>query len=65
MSSDYSSLLSGGVLSGLEIDRMGGEVIGSEGQWHPFIEAGDPSVTIYDGPGDRLLWKMQYAQRDS
>jgi YD repeat-containing protein len=63
MSTDYTSLLSGGVLSGLEIDRMGGELIGAEGRWHPFIDSGDPGVTIYDGPGNRLLWKMNYAER--
>src|SRR5258708_7343102 len=63
MSTDYTSLLSGGVLSGFVIDRIGGELIGEEGQWHPFIDSGDPGVTIYDGPGNRLLWKMKYAGR--
>lgn len=62
LSSDYTSLLSGGVLSGFQIDQMGGEVIGAEGQWHPWLESGDPAVTIYDGPGDKLLWKMQYTE---
>jgi YD repeat-containing protein len=62
LSSDYSSLLSGGVLSGFQIDRMGGEVIGAEGQWDSFVESGDPAVTIYDGPADKLLWKMQYTE---
>lgn len=62
LSSDYTSLLSGGVLSGFQIDRMGGDVIGAEGQWDSFVESGDPVVTIYDGPGDKLLWKMQYTE---
>jgi YD repeat-containing protein len=62
-STDYTSLLSGGVLSGLEIDRMGGELIGAEGQWHPFIDQADPGVTIYDKPGNSLLWKMKYVER--
>jgi YD repeat-containing protein len=60
LSDDSTSLLSGGVLSGFQIDRMGGEVIGAEGHWDSWMELGDPAVTIYDGPGDRLLWKMQY-----
>ena len=60
LSSDYTSLLSGGVLSGMQIDQMGGELIGAEGQWHSWVESGDPAVTIYDGPGDKLLWKMHY-----
>jgi YD repeat-containing protein len=62
MSSDYTSLLSGGVLTGAEIDRMGGEIIGEEGHWDSFVESGDPASTIYDGPGDKQLWKMAYTQ---
>ena len=58
MSSDYTSMLSGGVLSGLEIDLMGGQLIGADGRWEPFVERGSPSVTIYDPPGDKLLWKI-------
>jgi YD repeat-containing protein len=62
LSQDYTSLLSGGVLSGFEIDRMGGDVVGAVGHWDSWVESGDPAVTIYDGPGDKLLWKMQYTQ---
>ena len=62
LSSDYTSLLSGGVLSGLQIDHMDGNVIGAEGHWDSWVESGDPAVTIYDGPGDKLLWKLQYTQ---
>jgi YD repeat-containing protein len=62
LSSDDTSLLSGGVLSGFQIDRMGADVIGAEGRWDSFVESGDPVVTIYDGPGDKLLWKMQYTE---
>ncbi len=58
MSSDYTSVLSGGVLSGLEIDEIGGDVIGAEREWDPFVEQGEPSTTIYDGPGDNLLWRL-------
>lgn len=60
MSSDYTSLLSGGVLSGSEIDQMGGAVIGEEGQWDSFVESGHPASTIFDGPGDKQLWKMAF-----
>jgi len=60
MSSDYTSMLSGGVLSGAEIDRMGGEIIGEEGHWDSFVESGDPASTIYDGPGDTQLWKLAF-----
>ena len=61
MSSDYSSLLSGGVLSGLELDEMGGTIVGSEGRWDPFFESGSPAVTIYDTPGKSPVWRRKYA----
>jgi len=60
MSSDYTSLLSGGVLSGTEVDQIGGQLIGAEGQWDSFVESGDPAVTIYDGTGGKRLWKMAH-----
>ena len=60
MSSDYSSLLSGGVLSGPEIDQMGGRIVGGEERWDPFVESGCPSVSIYDFPGKSALWRRGY-----
>jgi YD repeat-containing protein len=60
MSNDYTSLLSIGVLSGTEIDEMGGGIVGAAGGWDPFPESGDPAVTIYDVPGKEQLWKMTY-----
>jgi predicted Zn-dependent protease len=45
MSLDYTSALSGGVLSGYEIDQMGGEIIGAEGKWDSFVNSGGPSVS--------------------
>lgn len=56
MSNDYTSLLSAGVLTGREIDQMGGRIIGQERQWDPFIEYGSPAVTIYDIGGRPPLW---------
>ena len=56
MSEDYTSLLSGGVLSGREIDRMAGDIVGQEGQWNPFIDAGAPAITIYEVPGKDTVW---------
>jgi YD repeat-containing protein len=60
MSNDYTSLLSVGVLSGTEIDEMGGDIVGGEGGWDPFPEPGDPAVTIYDIPGKEQFWNMTY-----
>jgi len=58
MSSDYSSLLSGGVLSGREVDLMSGSIIGAEGQWDPFVYSGDIEVTIYASSGEPLVWRL-------
>jgi YD repeat-containing protein len=62
LSSDYSSVLSAGVLSGLEIDEMGNEIIGGEGYWDPFVESGDPAITICDIPGKEQMWSRTYAR---
>jgi YD repeat-containing protein len=58
MSSDYTSLLSGGVLSGREVDLMGGSIIGAEGRWEPFIHSGEIEVTMYAVPGKPLVWRL-------
>jgi len=58
LSSDYSSMLSGGALSGEEVDLMSGSIIGSEGHWDPFIDSGDIGVTTYIVPGRPVVWRM-------
>jgi YD repeat-containing protein len=58
MSSDYTSLLSGGVLSGSQVDLMGGMIVGAEGRWDSFINEDEPGVTIYSLPGKPPLWRM-------
>jgi YD repeat-containing protein len=64
LSSDYSSLLSGGVLSGWQIDVMSGQLIGAEGHWDPFLDEGDPGVTICDLPGKPPFWRSTYTAPD-
>lgn len=63
MSGDSTSLLSGGLLSGAEIDEMGGQIIGAERQWDSFVNQGEPGVTLYDIPGKPVLWRMAYEDR--
>jgi hypothetical protein len=59
MSSDYTSLMSSGVLSGAEVDFMSGSLIGAKGQWDSFINSEiEPAVTIYDSPGKPPLWRL-------
>jgi len=60
MSDDDTSLLSGGVLSGLEIDHIGGQIVGVDGRWKPFVESGGPCITIYDVSGKEPLWRQEY-----
>jgi YD repeat-containing protein len=60
MSSDYTSMMSGGVLSGQEIDAMGGSLVGAERRWDPFWESGAPTINIYDIPGRNPLWSRQW-----
>ena len=58
MSSDYTSLLSGGVLSGREIDLVSGSIIGAEGRWAPFLNHGDVETSIYAVPGRPPVWQL-------
>ena len=58
MSSDYTSLLSGGVLSGQEVDFMSGSLIGAARRWVPFGQPGEPGITIYSIPGKPIQWKF-------
>jgi hypothetical protein len=61
MSSDYTSMLSGGVLSGTEVDFMTGSIIGAEGKWDPFFDGGVPQMAIYNEPGKGTMWHMGYS----
>lgn len=58
MSSDYTSMLSGGVLSGREVDLMSGSIVGAERRWDPFIESGDLETSIESRPGKPPIWRM-------
>jgi YD repeat-containing protein len=58
LSSDYTSLLSGGILSSSDIDQMGDEIVGSEGHWDSFVQAGEPALTIYDVPQRAPFWRL-------
>lgn len=60
LSSDNSSLLSAGILSGIEIDEMGEDIIGDEEQWIPLWQSGEPSVSIYDVGGREVLWNRTW-----
>ena len=65
LSSDYSSLLSGGVLSGLEIDQISGQIIGVGHSWVSFLNSGAPMLTIYDVQGKPALSRRAYPTREA
>lgn len=58
LSSDYTSLLSAGVLSGREIDYMSERILGSEGQWDPFFNEGEPMVTLTVDQDKPATWSF-------
>lgn len=61
LSSDFTSLLSGGVLTGDQVDAMSGSILGASGHWRPFLQASEPSVVIYDMPNKPALWRVHFS----
>ena len=59
LSSDYTSAVSGGVMSPDEVDVMSDQVIGAEGRWDSFRNGGDPSVSVVVAPGKPVEWTME------
>jgi len=57
MSSDYTSLLSGGRLTGSDVDAMSGKLIGVEGKWESFVMPGPLGIRIIDLPGKPVVWR--------
>jgi len=64
LSDDYTSLLSGGILSGLEIDQMSGQIVGVQHAWKSAINAGAPGFVVYDEPGKPAMWRRAYLDRE-
>ena len=58
LSNDYTSLLSAGVLSGRQIDYMSGQIVGAEGRWDSFFNAGTPIVSMIAAPGKPISWAI-------
>lgn len=58
LSSDYTSLLSSGILTGTETDFMTGSIIGADRHWDPLQSEGEPEITEYDTPGKPAFWRM-------
>ena len=63
LSRDPSSLLSSGILTGFDLDQMGGQIIGVNRSWTSAINAGSPGLVVYDEPGKPVLWRREYLDR--
>ena len=59
MSADYTSAVSGGVMSPEEVDSMSDQVIGAEGRWNSLLSGGDPGVRMVFTPGKPVEWTME------
>lgn len=59
LSSDYTSMLSGAVSSGDDVDYMTGEINGAGGYWHSWENGGAPGMSVIDIPGKPPVWKME------
>jgi YD repeat-containing protein len=59
LSSDYTSAVSGGVMSPDEVDYMSDQLIGAEGSWNSFLSGGDPIVSMIVATGKPVQWTME------
>ena len=64
LSGDPSSLLSYGILTGLDLDQMSSQVAGVNPTWLSAVNAGYPGLTVYDEPGKPALWRREYLDRE-
>ena len=62
-SGDYTSAVSGGVMSPEEIDPMSDQIIGAEGRWDPLWSGGEPTVSMTVVPGQPLDWMMEAREK--
>jgi len=60
MSSDYTSAVSGGVMSPEEVDYMTDEIVGAEGRWHSLLNGGVPTISMTLMPGQSTAWNMEW-----
>jgi YD repeat-containing protein len=63
LSNDYTSLLSAGVLSGKQVDYMGGRIVGASGRWDSFYNEGEPTVSIVATQDKPMSWVFACIQQ--
>ncbi|HYL85579.1 MAG TPA: cytochrome c oxidase assembly factor Coa1 family protein [Candidatus Angelobacter sp.] len=61
MSSDYTSAVSGSVMSPEEVDPMSDEIIGAEKRWHSLLTSTVPTISMVTAPNQSVAWNMEWS----
>jgi YD repeat-containing protein len=63
MSSDYTSAVSGSVMSPQEVDFMSDEIIGAEKRWHSLLTGQVPTISMVMAPNQNAAWNMEWSSK--
>jgi YD repeat-containing protein len=63
LSGDYTSAVTGGVMSPEEIDYMSDQVIGAEGRWHSQLTGVVPTISMVLAPEQPVVWNMDWSSK--
>jgi YD repeat-containing protein len=63
LSSDYTSAVSGGVMSPLEVDYMSDQVIGAGGRWDSLLTGIVPTISMVLTPEQPVVWDMDWSSK--
>jgi YD repeat-containing protein len=63
LSSDYTSAVSGGVMSPEEVDYMSDQVIGAEGRWDSLLTGVVPTISMVLAPEQPVVWNMEWSSK--
>ncbi len=63
LSSDYTSAVSGGVMSPEEVDYMSDEIVGAENRWHSLWNGVVPTISMVLTPEQPVVWNMDWSSK--
>jgi len=63
MSSDYTSAVSGGVMSPMEVDSMADQIIGAKGRWNSLLNSVVPTISMVLAPEQPVAWNMEWSSK--
>jgi YD repeat-containing protein len=61
MSSDYTSAVSGGVMSPAEVDYMSDEIVGAENRWQSMPSGMAPTISVVLNTEQPAAWNMEWS----